>query len=78
MKKSPSKISTKYTTNTTRPEEKPAKLFSVRQRFLMDCGFVVPRSLSSPRMHLLAEFRKNIQVQTKLLLDSFSDERSRK
>ena len=33
MKKSPSKISTKYTTNTTRPEEKRAKLISVRQRF---------------------------------------------
>lgn len=33
MKKSPSKISTKYTTNTTRPEEKRTKLFSVRQRF---------------------------------------------
>ena len=45
---------------------------------LMDCGFVVPRSLSSPRMYLFAEFRKNIQMQTKLLLDSFSDERSRK
>ena len=33
MKKSPSKISTKYATNTTRPEEKRATLFSVRQRF---------------------------------------------
>lgn len=77
MKKSPSKISTKYTTNTTRPEEKPAKLFSVRQRFN---GLWICRSEKSifTTDALTSEFRKNIQVQTKLLLDSFSDERSRK